>query len=67
MKDLNEMPVDFAREIVRLWREFVGELQKQRSPLAALAQTKLDDAIASAAQVIANGISRGYSVSPIPW
>jgi hypothetical protein len=27
MKDLNRMPVDFAREIVQLWRVFVQHLQ----------------------------------------
>jgi hypothetical protein len=54
MKDLNRMPVDFTREIVRLWRAFIRDLHNHGNALAASAQTVLDDLIAESALVVSN-------------
>jgi hypothetical protein len=67
MKDLNKMPVDFAREVVRLWRQFITDLQSQSNPLATLAQTTLNDAIADAARVVVNERNAPHGISPIVW
>jgi hypothetical protein len=61
------MPVYFGHEVVRLWREFIKALQAQNSPLSAVAQTMLDDAIAESAVVVTNPINRRHRVSPIAW
>jgi hypothetical protein len=66
-RDLNRMPVDFGREVVSLWRQFVQHLKRQPNPLDALAQTTLDKAIANSALVVSNEVNRGHGVSPIAW
>jgi hypothetical protein len=67
MKDLNRMPVDFGREVVNLWRQFIRHLTSRTNPLEALAQTTLDRAIAKSALVVTNEVNRGHGVSPIAW
>jgi hypothetical protein len=66
-KDLNEMPVDFGREVVRLWRQFITDLQTKRNPLATLAQSKLDDAVGESALVVSNERNAPHGISPIAW
>src|SRR5262249_36575244 len=53
-KHLKRMPVDFGREVVKLWREFIRRLGDQNNPLAASAQTVLDNANAESALVVTN-------------
>jgi hypothetical protein len=67
MKDLNKMPVDFANEVVRLWRIFVSRLANQSDPLAPLAQSVLDDAISESAKVVANDRNARHGIAPIAW
>ena len=70
MKDLNRMPVDFGREIVRLWREFIQRLQdpgNPGNPLASLAQARLNDAIAESALVVTHDVNQCHGISPIAW
>ena len=66
-QDLNEMPVDFGREVVRLWRQFITDLQTKRSPLATLAQSRLDDAIDESALVVSNERNAPHGITPIAW
>jgi hypothetical protein len=67
-KDLDQMPVDLAHEVVGLWREFIQELQHHNNPLAAaLAQTKLDEAIVESELVVTNEVNRVHGISPIAW
>lgn len=72
-KDLNQMPVDFAKEIVRLWREFIILLSQNNDDLAYIAQNILDDAIDGAAKVFSRELKYHYmlkklpTVSPIIW
>ena len=61
------MPVDFGHEIVRLWRAFIQGLQGQDNPLASLAKTKLDAAIAESALVVTNDANQHHGISPIVW
>jgi len=65
--DLNRMPVDFGHESVRLWRVFIQELQNRGNPLAALAQSKLDEAITQSARVVTNEINAKHGIGPITW
>lgn len=61
-KPLNEMPVDFAKEIVRLWRVFVKDLNNhtnlQFRPIGATAQTALASEINAAKRVRTNDVTQ---------
>ena len=67
MKDLSRMPVDFAREVVELWQEFVRRLRGQDEALADAAQFALDEAIAKAARVATSEANSRHGISPIAW
>lgn len=71
MKDLNEMPVDFAKEVVRLWRDFVKELSLSGDasiqPLSTIADVILDDAIKTTANVLNNQFTKKQSIPNIDW
>lgn len=71
MKDLNEMPVDFAKEVVRLWRDFVKELSLSSDasiqPLSTIADVILDDAIKTTANVLDNQFTKKQSIPNIDW
>jgi hypothetical protein len=47
-KDLNEMPVEFANEVFRLWMEFERKLEARDRELGELAREKRKQAIKSA-------------------
>ena len=75
-KDLNKMPVDFAQEAVRLWREFIKSLESHSDPdikkLAPIAKDCLTDAIKSTENVMSSVSNRTYkntsvAVAPISW
>lgn len=82
-KDLNKMPVDFAKEIVRLWKEFIdslgGHSNDRIRDMKPLAQTILDEAISDAERVIRvemvknglkidrNELVKNLNVHPIRW
>ncbi len=57
-KELNEMPVEFAREILRLWKEFEERLGKSSDPgdqeLQELARKKRREAIEGARCVVSS-------------
>lgn len=69
-KDLNEMPIDFAREVIRLWREFVNGLAAcsdvNIQGLAPIADSILNQAIANTNNVFSNPMVKG-AVVPITW
>ncbi|MGK2886165.1 MAG: hypothetical protein ACSLE8_15555 [Rhodococcus sp. (in: high G+C Gram-positive bacteria)] len=71
LKKLKEMPVDFGREIVRLWRDFAAALGAHTDPriraLKANAETILNDAISGAAQVVGNSMVAGHKTPPVSW
>ncbi|MET2793129.1 hypothetical protein ABXU95_20010, partial [Mycobacterium tuberculosis] len=56
------MPVDFAKEIVRLWRVFVKDLNNhtnlQFRPIGATAQTALASEINAAKRVRTNDVTQ---------
>jgi len=64
-KDLNEMPVYFAHEILRLWKEFEQELGKSNKPqdqkLQALAREKRGEAIDGAQCVVDSEVARQHA------
>lgn len=65
-KDLNQMPVEFAREILRLWEEFEGRLGKSGDPgdqkLGKLARDKRQEAIENAQCVVKSTIAHQHAV-----
>jgi hypothetical protein len=71
MKDLNKMPIDFAKEIVRLWQEFEKALgSSSDDPIKALqivANEILSDAIVTAEKVVNSDMVKAYKVKPITW
>jgi hypothetical protein len=71
MKDLNKMPLDFAKEIVRLWRELITLLGQHNNPaikaLEQVAIDSLDGAIKAASEVTKNKILVKYHITPINW
>lgn len=64
-KDLNKMPVDFAHEILRLWKEFESELDKTKTPanqeLYDLARGKRNEAIQAAACVTKSCVAQQHA------
>jgi len=64
-KELNEMPVYFAREVLRLWEEFENELGKsgkqQDLELQDLARQKRRKAIENAQYVVDSDITRLFA------
>jgi hypothetical protein len=70
-KDLNKMPLDFAKEIVRLWREFIVLLGQHSNPaikaLEQVAIDSLDSAINAASEVTKNKMLIEYHIAPINW
>jgi hypothetical protein len=69
-KDLNKMLVDFAKEVVRLWREFVKLLNASTDPniqaLTTIGTDILSEAITNASHVLSNPMV-DKSVSAIVW
>lgn len=76
-KDLNQMPVDFGKEIVRLWTEFAKSLGcSSNARMAALdgsARTLLTIAIENAAKVATSEVAlqhaarQGKIIPPLQW
>ena len=66
-KHLKLMPVDFAREVVRLWRLFITQLDEQPNELASLARDLLADAIGNSTAVVGSEINARYGIDPIEW
>lgn len=76
-KDLNQMPVDFGKEIVRLWTEFAKSLgcssNARMAELAGSARTLLTSAIENAAKVATSEIAlqhatrQGKIIPPLQW
>lgn len=64
-KHLNQMPVDFGREIVRLWKEFANAMRASSEPgiagLAPTAENLLRDAVNNAAKVARSAIAVKHS------
>ena len=64
-KDLNEMPVYFAKEILELWRQFEKELTAGGDPqlkaLGELARSKRKEAIDSAKAVVNSAVARHHA------
>jgi len=64
-KDLNQMPVYFAKEVLRLWKEFERALAKNDSPedqlLAKLARDKRKEAIEGAACVVRSEVAKQHA------
>jgi hypothetical protein len=64
-KDLNQMPVDFAREILKLWEEFEGELGKSNDSgdlnLQELAREKRKEAIEKAQCAVNSTIAQQHA------
>lgn len=64
-KDLNQMPVDFAHEILRLWKEFEGMLAKSSIPqiqeLANLAREKRQEAIKGAECIVNSPVAQQHA------
>jgi hypothetical protein len=65
MKDLNKMPVEFAQEILRLWKEFELELIKTKTPtnkiLYDLAIERRKKAIQHAACVASSCVAQQHA------
>lgn len=70
-KDLNKMPVDFAKEIVRVWREFQKGLTVHQDPflreLAPIAERILHEAIEGADAVMTQKIAIAHKVEAVSW
>jgi hypothetical protein len=64
-KDLNEMPVDFANEVLRLWKEFERQLAKSTKAgdqeLHNLARDKRKEAIAGARCVVGSIVTKQHA------
>jgi hypothetical protein len=64
-KDLNQMPADFAHEILRLWVEFERKLEASKVPgdkeLGELARKKREAAIESADCVVNCAVARHHA------
>lgn len=68
VKDLNEMPVDFSREIIRLWQVFADSLKRHGAvPLGQRADEMLVEAKEQAKPVLDNQFTRGKGIPPVPW
>ena len=66
-KHLKLMPVDFAHEVVRLWRVFIARRDEKKSELADLARDVLDKAITESAEVGGSEINVRYRIPQIAW
>ncbi|WP_157124950.1 hypothetical protein [Nocardia pseudovaccinii] len=70
-KQLNEMPVDFAQEIVKMWREFIRHLRAHRDPHKQAMGVEADEiliaAINEAKQVLNNRFTRDRGIPPLTW
>jgi len=64
-KDLNRMPVCFAKEVLRLWREFEQGLARSSSPedqhLAKVAREKRKEAIEGAECVVHSEVAKQHA------
>jgi hypothetical protein len=64
-KDLNQMPVDFAREILRLWEEFESKLGESKEDgdkkLGELARDKRKEAIENAQCVVESAVAQQHA------
>ena len=65
LKDLNQMPVEFAREILRLWEEFENQLSasscEDDRKLGDLARSKRKEAIENAKCVVNSPVARQHA------
>jgi hypothetical protein len=65
-KDLNQMPVDFALEALRLWEEFEKKLGQMNTPgsreLQALARKKRRQAIEAAENVVNSRVAKQHAL-----
>ncbi|MDZ4654955.1 MAG: hypothetical protein U1F44_03680 [Coriobacteriia bacterium] len=74
-KRLDQMPVDFAKEVVRLWREFAVALGDHDRPtisrLQGVAEKSLEDAIVNADRVANSKVTTAHAdgkpISKIRW
>lgn len=66
-KDLQDMPVDFAREIVRLWAEFTKALSGHNQKLGQRASEILLEAQDQAKPVLDNVFTRDRRIPPLTW
>jgi len=64
-KDLNQMPVDFAQEILKLWKEFEQKLNQSRDTrdhrLKELAREKRKEAIDGAECVVSSTVAQKHA------
>src|SRR5579863_1479802 len=64
-KDLNRLPVDFAHEVLRLWKEFEEALGKSTNPadrnLQKLGREKGEEAIRDAKWVVDSDVGRQHA------
>jgi hypothetical protein len=64
-KDLNKMPIDFAREILKLWEEFEGRLGKSNErgdrELQKLAREKRKEAIEKAQCAVNSTVAQQHA------
>lgn len=73
--DIKNMPVDFAQEIVRLWREFTAQLGMSTDPdiqkFEVIAQNILNKAIEQTEDIYTRKkvtvMKRKFSVKPVLW
>jgi hypothetical protein len=63
---LKDMPLDIAREVVKLWREFISRLEDQDRSLAKLAQDKLGEGIDESGRVATNWFNNQFGIT-IAW
>jgi hypothetical protein len=61
LKDLNQMPVHFAKEVLRLWKEFEEALKQQDKSLGQLARDKRKEAIDNAECVVRSCVAQKYA------
>lgn len=70
-KPLQDMPVDFAHEAVRLWRAFAKALGQLQNPdlasLGPIADTVLEKAIDASGNVLINKFTKGHKLPKIVW
>jgi len=64
-KDINQMPVDFANEVLRLWKEFEDKLCSSSDPesqkLGAFARGKREKAIKNAECVVNSKVAQKHA------
>jgi hypothetical protein len=73
---LNRMPVEFAEEIIDLWKRFVKKLRNNHDSLAVVAEKQLARAIDDARcvrtnvvtqHILATRLPKGFSIPNLSW